>query len=70
MMNMRAHEEDHPGRDGGTGPMALSHDDYHGHVNLFIVENQVTWLACAAAWTVWSTMLGYYLEEPYGTYDA
>ena len=53
-------------RDGGTIPMSLSNDHYYGHVNRFIVENQVTWLECAASCMIWSTMLVYYLEAPYG----
>ena len=46
--------------------MSLSNDHYYGHVNRFIVENQVTWLECAASCMVWSTMLVYYLEAPHG----
>ena len=46
--------------------MSLSNDHYYGHVNRFLVENQVTWLECAASCLIWSTMLVYYLEEPYG----
>ena len=47
-------------------PMSLSNDHYYGHVNKYIVEKNVTWLECAASCMVWSTMLVYYLEEPYG----
>ena len=46
--------------------MNISNDHYYGHVNLFIVENNVTWLECAATCLIWSTMLVYYLEAPYG----
>jgi hypothetical protein len=46
--------------------MSLSNDHYYGHVNRFMVENRVTWLECAASCMVWSTMLVYYLEQPYG----
>ena len=46
--------------------MSLSNDHYYGHVHRYIVENNVTWLECAACCTVWSTMLVYYLEAPYG----
>ena len=46
--------------------MSLANDNYYGHVNRYIVENNVTWLECAASCMVWSTMLVYYLEEPYG----
>ena len=31
-----------------------------------LVEHHVTWLECAAASLVWSTILVYYLEAPYG----
>ena len=46
--------------------MSLSNDHYYGHANRYIVENNVTWLECAASCMVWSTMLVYYLEAPYG----
>jgi len=46
--------------------VSLSNDHYYGHVHRYIVENNVTWLECAACCTVWSTMLVYYLEAPYG----
>ena len=46
--------------------MSLSNDHYYGNVDKFLVENQVTWLECAAASVCWSTMLVYYLEDPYG----
>ena len=46
--------------------MSLSNDHYYGHVSRYIVENNVTWLECAACCTVWSTMLIYYLEASYG----
>merc|ERR1711933_543928 len=52
--------------DGGTIPMSLSNDHYYGHVNKYIVDNNVTWLECAASCLTWSTMLVYYLESPYG----
>ena len=52
--------------DGGTIPMSISNDHYYGHISRYIVENDVTWLECAACCTVWSTMLVYYLEAPYG----
>ena len=32
----------------------------------FLIERKVTWLECAAASVCWSTMLVYYLEEPFG----
>ena len=46
--------------------MSISNDHYYGHVSRYIVENNVTWLECAACCTVWSAMLVYYLEAPYG----
>ena len=52
--------------DGGTIPMSLSNDHYYGHVNKYIVENNVTWLECAACCMVWSTVLENNLESPYG----
>ena len=46
--------------------MSLSNDHFYGHANKYIIENNVTWLECAASCLVWSTMLVYYLESPYG----
>ena len=46
--------------------MSISNDHYYGHINRFIVENNVTWLECAATCLIWSTMLVYYFEAPYG----
>ena len=46
--------------------MSLSNDHYYGHVNRYMVEHSVTWLECAASCMIWSTMLVYYLEDPYG----
>ena len=63
---MKTHNARSPSFDGGTIPMSLSNDHYYGHISKYIVENNVTWLECAASCTVWSTMLVYYLEAPYG----
>ena len=63
---LRKHDCDSKFQDGGTIPMSISNDHYYGHVNRYIVENNVTWLECAAACMIWSTMLVYYLESPYG----
>ena len=52
--------------DGGTIPTSLSNDLYYGYVDRFLVEEQVAWLECAAASVCWSTMLVYYLEDPFG----
>ena len=46
--------------------MSISNDHYYGHVNNYIIKHKVTWLECAASCLVWSTMLVYYLESPYG----
>ena len=46
--------------------MSLANDHYYGYVDQYLVEHRVTWLECAAASVVWTTMLVYYLEEPYG----
>ena len=66
LTNLRKHDFRSSWGDGGTIPMSISNDHYYGHVNRFIVENNVTWLECAACCTAWSTMLVYYLETPYG----
>ena len=65
-LKLQDHKADNPFRDGGTIPMSLCNDHYYGHVNRFIVENKVTWLECAASCMIWSTMLVYYLEAPFG----
>ena len=49
-----------------TIPMSLANDHYYGYVHKYIVENDVTWLECAAASICWSTMLVFYIEEPHG----
>ena len=46
--------------------MNLANDHYYGHIQRFLVDHNVTWLECAAASVCWSTMLVYYLEDPYG----
>ena len=65
-VKLRKHDGQSLIHDGGTISMSLSNDHYYGHVNRFIVDNQVTWLECSASCIVWSTMLVYYLESPYG----
>ena len=47
-------------------PMSLANDHYCGYVDQYLVEHRVTWLECAAASVVWTTMLVYYLEDPHG----
>ena len=56
---LRNHDAESSFLDDGTIHMSLSNDHYYGHVNRYIVENNVTWLECAACCTVWSTMLVY-----------
>ena len=63
---LRRHDSKSKFQDGGTIPMTLSNDHYYGHVSRYIVENNVTWLECAASCMIWSTMLVYYLEAPFG----
>ena len=46
--------------------MSLANDHYYGYVHSYIVDQDVTWLECAAASVCWSTMLVFYLEEPHG----
>jgi hypothetical protein len=49
-----------------TIPMAVANDNYYGYALRLLHEKQVTWLECAAASLVWTTIMVYYLEEPYG----
>ena len=65
-MKLKDHNAESTVSDGGTLPMSLSKDHHYGHVDRFIVDNSVTWLECAACCPVWSTMLVYYMEAPYG----
>ena len=65
-LKLRDHNAESPACDGGTIPMSISNDHYYRHVSRYIVDNNVTWLECAACCTVWSTMLVYYLETPFG----
>ena len=53
-------------RGHGTVPMALANDNYYGYALKLLVEKSVTWLECAAASLVLTTLMVYYLEEPYG----
>ena len=46
--------------------MAIANDNYYGYIRFLLVSKQVTWLEKACASLCWSTVLGYYLEEPYG----
>ena len=49
-----------------TVPMALANDHYYGYVFAALAKGEVTWLECAAASLVWTTIMVYYLEQPYG----
>ena len=46
--------------------MALANDNYYGYALKLLVEKRITWLECAAASLVWTTIMVYYLEKPYG----
>ena len=46
--------------------MSYTNDHFYGHVNKILVQRNVTWLECAAASICWSTILVYYMEDPYG----
>ena len=46
--------------------MALANDHMYGYVAKLLIQKQVTWLECAAASLVWSTILANYMEAPYG----
>ena len=46
--------------------MALANDNFYGYIDWVLATQQATWLECAAASLCWSTILVYYLEEPYG----
>jgi hypothetical protein len=49
-----------------TVPTALANDNVYGYVCKLLVEKSVTWLECAAASLIWSTIMVTYLEQPYG----
>ena len=66
ILGLQKHDPDSKFLDGSTIPMSLCNDHYYGHVNRFIVDAKVTWLECAASCMVWSTILIFYLEMPYG----
>ena len=65
-LKLQDHDAKSKFHDGGSIPMSVSNDHYYGHVHEYLEKNKVTWLECAACCTVWSTMLAYYLEAPYG----
>ena len=46
--------------------MSLANDNYYGYVKWLLVTKRVTWLERACASLCWSTILVYYVEEPYG----
>ena len=45
--------------------MALANDNYYGYALKLLVEKRITWLECAAASLVWTTIMVFYMEEPY-----
>lgn len=49
-----------------TIPMSLANDNYYGYVKWILATRRVTWLERACASLCWSTIIVYYLEEPYG----
>ena len=55
-----------PERKQSSVPMSLANDHMYGYVAKMVAEQHVTWMECAAASLVWSTILVYYLEAPYG----
>ena len=46
--------------------MALANDNYYGYALKLLIEKRITWLECAAASLVWTTIMVYYLEAPHG----
>ena len=48
-----------PASNSGTIPMALANANYYGYALKLLVEKRITWLECAAASLVWTTMLVY-----------
>ena len=53
-------------RTNRVSPYALVNDNFYGYALKLLVDRRVTWLECAAASLVWTTIMVYYLEEPYG----
>ncbi|CAE7035435.1 esrp2 [Symbiodinium sp. CCMP2592] len=47
-------------------PMAIANDHLYGFVHKILVEKHVSWLEAAACSPVWTGILVYYLESPYG----
>ena len=47
-------------------PMALSNDNFYGYAAKLLFTKQIWWLECAASSLVWTTIMVYYLEAPYG----
>ncbi len=50
----------------GTVPMALANDNFYGYAHELLVTKQITWLECAASSLVWTTIMLFYFEAPYG----
>ncbi|CAE7860116.1 esrp2 [Symbiodinium microadriaticum] len=47
-------------------PMAVANDHMYGFVPPFVIEDGVTWLEVAASSIIYTGMMVYYLEEPFG----
>ena len=54
------------GRGESSVGLSLANDNFYGYALKLLVERRVTWLECAASSLVWSTIMVYYLEQPYG----
>ena len=52
--------------DTGSIATALANDNYYGYARKLLVQEKVTWLECAAASLMWTTIMVYYLEQPHG----
>ena len=50
----------------GNIPMSFANDNYYCYTHPQVASGDVTWLECAAASVVWSTLLVCYMEEPFG----
>ena len=46
--------------------MSFANDNYYCYAHPQVASGDVTWLECAAASVVWSTLLVCYMEEPFG----
>ena len=44
-------------------PMSLANDHFYGYADKYLVDEKVTWIECACASTIWTTMMVYYYES-------